>query len=339
MSAYNTQSLSQLQKLTARALDVKIPNSLKWVTANALAGLSYMLHGHIDYLADTALPDKAEGEHLERWASIFGVNRGGSTPMRIKVKVASDKPVPKLWVCGLDEFELVSRDGNEIVLRSKGEVTQLKSKTVEPYQASEGYGKSSYEIIEKGERVKTDDELRNSLLRTIRNPTHGGSYLDYINWAESIPGVRRAFVKTADLCGASGSVEVTFLEDSFNTTKTKELERLCDRLAPAHANVKVVKPKIRKVLIRYQLIPDRSELRNRINQEIEAFFIRESQPGGFRNETGEQTPRQMSITRLNAVMSNVIGEQDHTLISPTKKELVVKENELLVPRFEDENEN
>ena len=67
------------------------------------------------------------------------------------------------------------------------------------------------------------------------------------------------------------------------------------------------------------------------------FFIRESQPGGFRNERGERTHSQMSITRLNAVMSNVIGEQDHTLISPSKKDLKVADNELLVPRFDDEN--
>ena len=337
MSVYNTQSLSQLQKIAIKALDAKIPNSLRWVTANALAGLSYMLHGHIDYLADTCLPDKAKGEHLERWASIFGVKRASSVKLRIKVDVQSEKPAPELWVIGSDEFVLISQTDEGLILEAKSEIKELQKKTVEPFQASEGYGKTNFEIIQQGERVKTDDELRNIILRTIRNPTHGGNFLDYINWTESIPGVKRAFVKTADLCQEPGRVEVTFLEEGFKTGKITEVQKLLDRLAPAHADVKAVKPMIRELSIKYQLSPDRPDLRREINNEIMNFFIRESQPGGFRNERGELTPTQMSITRLNAVMSNMIGEQDHTLISPSKADLKVAENELLVPRFDDEN--
>ena len=337
MSEYKSQSLSQLQKLTARALDAKIPGSLRWVTANALAGLSYMLHGHIDYLADSSLPDRAEGEHLERWAGIFGLKRKGAVPLRIEIEASSDKPVPELWIAGNDLFRLIGRDENRITLEATKDIKAVSSKTVEPYEASEGYGKASFKEVQEPQRAKTDEELRASVLRTIRNPAHGGNYLDYINWAESIPGVRRAFVKTADLCGEPGRVEVTFLEDGFKTTKTKELEDLLDRVAPAHAEVTVVAPKIRHVDIKYELTPDNKKLRAQVDGEIRKFFERESQPGGFRNESGRVTPGQISLSRLNAAMSNVPGEQDHTIIRPTKHDLVVRENELLIPRFHDED--
>ena len=336
MSAYNTQSLAELQKVTAQALGAKIPNSLKWVTANGLAGLSYMLHGHIDYLADSCLPDKAEGEQLEKWAHVFGVNNT-SKAMRIKVLLDSipENPPPDSWLVGTDEFRLVEQNRDELTFESLNWVESLGSDKAVPFVTTEGYGPSKIiKTLDPGERVKTDEELRNVILRTIRNPTHGGNYLDYINWVESIPGVRKAWCQTADLCGEAGKVKVTFLEAGFNTEKLGEVRSLLNRLSPAHADVEVVKPKVRKVKVLYSVKPDSKQLRGTINEAVNEFFIRESQPGNYRNQSGEVTPNEIPLSRLNAVISNVPGVESHELMSPTKQDLKVGKDELIIPEFE-----
>lgn len=335
MSAYNTQSLADLQKLTAQALGAEIPNSLKWVTANGLAGLSYMLHGHIDYLADCCLPDKAGGEQLERWAHVFGVNNI-SKAMRIKVELENvpDTPIPEKWLVGSDEFRFIEQDGKEVTIEAIGEVENLSEQIATPYEATEGYGPSKViATIDPGQRVKTDEELRNIILRTIRNPTHGGNYLDYINWVESVPGIRKAWCQTAELYGKPGKVKITFLESDFNTEQVDSVKALLDRLAPAHAVVEVVKPQTRNVRIIYKVNPNNEKIKEDINKAIAEFFLRESQPGRYRDQNGEVTPDEIPLSRLNAVISNVPGVVSHELISPTKKELKVAKDELLVPRF------
>ena len=335
MSAYNTQSLPELQKLTAQALDADIPNSLRWVTANGLAGLSYMLHGHIDYLADCCLPDKADGEQLERWAHVFGVKiTAKAMQVQLELDAIPDMPAPEKWLIGSDEFKLVKQNGKELTLEAIGDIETLTEQTASPFEVTEGYGPTKIiKTIEQGQRIKTEEDLRNIILRTIRNPTHGGNYLDYINWVESVPGIRKAWCQTADLCGTPGKVKVTFLEGEFNTELIDKVKALLERLAPAHADVEVVKPNPRDVRIKYKVSPDSESLKKDIDKAIKEFFLRESQPGRYRDQNGEVTPNEIPLSRLNAVISNVPGVISHELISPTKKELKVAKDELLLPRF------
>lgn len=207
-------------------------------------------------------------------------------------------------------------------------------KVATPFEATEGYGPVNIvETIEPGHRVKTDEELRNVILRTIRNPTHGGNYLDYINWVESVPGIRKAWCQTAELYGTPGKIKVTFLESEFTTEQISKVKELLDRLAPASAQVEVVKPSIREVTVLYKINPNSEHLKKDVDKAIMEFFLRESQPGMYRDQNGDVTPREIPLSRLNAVMSNVPGVQSHELLSPTRSELQIAKDELLVPEF------
>lgn len=49
--------------------------SIVYVLSRVLAGAVHMLHGHLDFLSRQIFADTAEGEYLERWAVLFGLER------------------------------------------------------------------------------------------------------------------------------------------------------------------------------------------------------------------------------------------------------------------------
>ena len=55
--------------------DAVLRRSLTGIVARMSAGTEHGLYGYLDWLARQLMPDTAEEEHLERWASIWGVSR------------------------------------------------------------------------------------------------------------------------------------------------------------------------------------------------------------------------------------------------------------------------
>ena len=74
-----------LGKLIARAqadmsgrlpgTDPLLRRNLVAIIARMSAGTAHGLYGYLDWLALQLMPDTAETEHLERWASIWGITR------------------------------------------------------------------------------------------------------------------------------------------------------------------------------------------------------------------------------------------------------------------------
>ncbi|PIR25600.1 MAG: hypothetical protein COX62_01400 [Deltaproteobacteria bacterium CG_4_10_14_0_2_um_filter_43_8] len=64
--------------------------SVEDAIAKAIAGVSHMLHGHLDWLSRQLIPDTAEDEFLERWASVWGLSKKAATFARVEVKFTGD---------------------------------------------------------------------------------------------------------------------------------------------------------------------------------------------------------------------------------------------------------
>ena len=87
---YSRDSLQTIYSRVASDLEAtKVKGSFKSVLATAIAGIAHMLHGHIDYLAKSMLPDSAEKDVLERWGNIYGVTRRPGTKARGQLKITA----------------------------------------------------------------------------------------------------------------------------------------------------------------------------------------------------------------------------------------------------------
>ena len=79
---FNRPPLDLLIARSAASMQSRLPGtdavlrrSLTGIVARMSAGTEHGLYGYLDWLARQLMPDTAEEEHLERWASIWGVSR------------------------------------------------------------------------------------------------------------------------------------------------------------------------------------------------------------------------------------------------------------------------
>ncbi len=59
--------------------DASLRRMLLNILAKMEAGSVHGLYGYLEWIALQGMPDTAEDEHLERWASIWGKERNGNT--------------------------------------------------------------------------------------------------------------------------------------------------------------------------------------------------------------------------------------------------------------------
>lgn len=345
---YSRETLTNIKNRVLLTLSrEQIPHSFKSTLGTAMSGLSHMLHGHVDYLARNMLPDTSERDYLERWASIWGEARKKATPTKVKVQVKSSSPdarIPASWLIDGEEFacpanldmskaedgviELISKRTGPLDLFSESATVQVTTEGIE--------SQARITSVIDGTSEESDDSLRRRLLQIIQAPPQGGSYLDYINWVESIDGVRQAWVKPSYLIGKNGKpghVHVTYVESDAAQSEAvrSAVELLLAKVAPGHATVSVKRPEIRNVTIQLVIEPSTDQMRASAWQAIKGFFQNEAKPGGYLDATRTLTPSKMSKSNLDAAVSAVEGEISHTITYEQGEELYVDDGQILVP--------
>lgn len=197
--------------------------------ARVLAGAAHELYGYLDWLAKQIMPDTAESEHLERWASIWGVGRkaaasaSGTVVMTgsngaiiatgtafaaldgVRYLAAEDTAIASGTATVPIAAETAGANGN----RLSGETFSL----VSPVAGVNSSGTAS--AMSGGVDIETDDALRARLLTRIRKPPQGGALYDYEAWALEVPGVTRAWPVALQL--GPGTVVVRFVRDDDGT--------------------------------------------------------------------------------------------------------------------------
>lgn len=85
----------------------------------------------------------------------------------------------------------------------------------------------------------------------------------------------------------------------------------------AHLYVRV--PEIKAVnIVIAGLLPDDAEVREAVKQELKDLFAREGVPG-----------QRIYLSHIRAAISAALGEEDHTVTSPTSDPIPDSNNELL----------
>ena len=291
------------------------------VYSRVLAGASHGLHGHIEWLAKQLFVDTADSDFLDRWASIYAIQRKKATKASgsVAITFASEiVPIPVGSLMQTDDgvqFETidgVTRD-KKVRVRAlltgetgnvvKGDVLTLSN------PIAGVMSEVTVEGISGGANAEDDESLRTRLLFRMQEQPHGGAKSDYVAWALEVPGVTRAWCYPNE--GGVGKVTVRFVcDDLENIVPTPEMVEKVDshieEKRPVTADVTIKAPTLKPVAITIEsLSPDTTAVREAVKKELQDLFIRESEPG-----------KTVLVSHIRAAISYAIGEEDHQLVAP-----------------------
>lgn len=327
---YSRPSLAALiaqaqQDFAARsAIDDPLRRADVAVHARVAAGAVHGLYGAAEWYARQILPDTADAEYLDRWASIwldvprkaaapatgvatFTVQAGAVIPVGVELR-ALDGVVyvttsAASGVAPTFTAPIEAVDGGAAGNRSAGQALQLVS-PVSGVQASATAGELS-----GGADAEGDDELRVRVLNAIRRPAQGGSKADYVAWALEVPGVTRAWCYPGELGPRSVVVRVVRDNDVSIVPDAAELASVLahiDSVRPVTDDVSVVAPVLMPVPMTISgLSPNTSVVQSAVERELRDLFDREGAPGGV-----------ILLSHIRAAISSAAGEDDYTLVSP-----------------------
>ena len=320
--------------LESRLTSAQLRRSNAKVYGRVLAGASHELHAHIDYVKRQLFFDTAEAEFLDRWASIFGINRTPATKAAGTVAVifsAAPVDVPVGTILQADAGAQYQTTGSPAADGSvsvealvagaeanldEGEILAFVSPIAGVESEATSLG------ISGGADQESDEALRERLLERTREKPCGGSAADYVAWAKEIPGVTRAWVYQGS---TAGTVIVRFVCDGLDpiipdAEMVARVQAHIDEVRPVTAITTVLAPTTKAVNMNIRaLTPDTAAVREAIRASLADLFTAEAEPGGT-----------VYISHIRAAISSASGEVDHVLVSPTADQ-TSDAGQLLVP--------
>jgi len=305
--------------------DARLRRSILNVLAYINARAGNDVGAYLDFIAKQAIIDTSESEFLERWASIWGIERKAAT------KSNGMLPITGTNGAIIAAGTLLQRsDGVQFTVTANATIVDgtanLSIHAVEPGSNSNTAPGSALTFISTpagvnssgtltsaltgGTDVESDESLLSRLLARIRRPPHGGNEEDYKQWALAIPGVTRAWVYPKEL--GIGTVSVRFMMDGTyengipEPDDVKLVQAYIDAARPVTAEVFVVAPIPDTLNFNIHLnLQDTSATRAAVEAELKDMVRRDAEPGGT-----------IYLSRINEAISVADGEFDHTLISP-----------------------
>jgi uncharacterized phage protein gp47/JayE len=310
--------------------DAKLRRSFLNVLSRVMAGSAHGLYGHLDFLAKQIIPDTAEAEYLERWASIWGIFRKPAAAARgdITFSGTDGVTIPAGTVLQRSDGAEFSTDADGTVAAGTTTVACTAAaagedgKTpagsqltlVNPIAGIDATALVETEGLSGGVDVEADAALLVRLLARIQQPPHGGAEFDYEAWALEVAGVTRAWVYPAEL--GLGTVTVRFMMDDAYADGIPQaadvaiVQAYLDTVRPVTADVTVVAPVAVPLALTIELTPNTAAVQEAVETEIRDLLLREAIP---EDGNGAGT---ILLSHIREAISIAAGETDHVLVSP-----------------------
>lgn len=315
-----------------------LKRSVLKVLARAFAGASHLLHGHLDWTARQVMPDTAEKEHLERWASIWGISRkpaafAGGT-VALTGNDGAEVPSGTLLQRGDGVRYATMQDGTitggavsvaieaELAGEAANEAGGVQLTLVSPISGVSSTATIQAAGLTEGADEEDDEDLRGRVLARTRETPQGGAAHDYEAWALAVPGVTRAWVRPA--WSGLGSVGVLFVRDDDDTgifpsgPAVQEVQDYIEERRPVTADVVVLAPTAKNLNLTIALSPNDQDARDAVEASLLALLNREAEPGAT-----------LRLSHISEAISVAAGESHHTLVSPVA-DVTTAAHELLV---------
>lgn len=310
--------------------DSRLRRSNLNVLAFVNAGGCHGLHGHLGWVADQVLPDRAEKENLERHAKIWvppgrlpaaaatgSATASGTTGTIVlegTVFVRSDgqryaTTAEATLVAGAATLSLEAEEAGQAGNAAAG----IKLNAVSPLPGLNATITVVGDGLTGGADIEEDDNLLARILDRIQEPPMGGSKADYERWAKEVPGVTRAWCSPREM--GDGTVTVRFVRaaDASPIPDPAEVETVFDHIEavrPVGGQLFVVAPEAVPLAFQIQLVPNTAAARAAVEISLRDLLRREAEP---ERGAGEGT---LLISHIREAISLATGEKDSTVIAP-----------------------
>lgn len=232
--------------------DASVPNNALRVLSDMNAGGAYLNLLYLKWLAANFLPDQAEKEWLDRWASILFGGRKSATFASGTISITGTQGtlLPAGSILGTSDG-VQYQTAADVRLSATATPVAVAALTAGAIGNRDNGSAMSLQVaiagvsadakvvlIDGGADTESDDDLRTRILLRIRNPPMGGCGTDYEQWTLSLPGVTRVWVAPQEM--GIGTVTVRFACDVLRAA-TDGLPN-DDDLALARAYLDTVRP-------------------------------------------------------------------------------------------------
>ncbi|MBI4209537.1 MAG: baseplate J/gp47 family protein [Deltaproteobacteria bacterium] len=321
---------------SALGVSTVLRRSLVDVLSQALAGVAHTQLGYIDFVGKQLFLDQAEEEFLERWGSIYRVERKGATFTQLSLQFFGENgsTIPNGTELQRSDGVLYTTDAEgtigateEVIIsataQEPGAHTNLEDgeslSLISPMVGVQSQALVDSTLI-SGEDEENDESYRERILDQIRKPPNGGDADDYIQWARAISGVTRAWVFPGHL--GLGTVGVTFVQDGEEDifpeeAKVQEVSDYIETVRPVTASIFVFSPGKAVLDLTLKLKPNTESVREAVQAEIEDFLLREAAPGGAYQGPKEVHTGTILLSQLDEAISVAEGEEDHQIVNLT----------------------
>ena len=337
-------SLSELQKRISEDLGIEaFPHSFSSHLATSLAGCFHMLYSHTELELAKLLPDTACGEALKRWGKIWGVTRKEPLPAEGRIAIEAFGPceIPKgtKFLSGSVEFETtetfeIKESGKQKIFvraTSIGAESNLSasSKITLASPHKNLAGEAVIIAVDGGTEREDDESLRQRLLFAIQNPPQGGAVVDYIRWISSVPGVHRAFVRTASK-EKPGVIGVSFIGNDCTQSeaiKQKVLTKIGDLLHASVYQVDFITLNFKPFPLKLSITP--SHLAERAKEALRQYFRDYFVPKGLYGGRLIRSDGAVFISEIHEILSSLGGKERYLLEEP-KTDIFADEGDYFV---------
>lgn len=332
--SWNRPSLKSLYERISRDFSGRLldgstvkSRSVIAVLSKVWAGACHLMHGFLAWAFLQVFADTCEAEYLERWASIWNINRKGSSKAHGQVKFKGDDGaiVPK--------NTLLLHSPSGLQFKSLAEVKILNKEALAPIEAVNGgingnlgaglklnlvspiAGLLSDVLITNGliggADEEDDESLRQRLLDRLRKPPRGGAKHDYEFWAKEVPGVTRAWC--FPLYAGIGTVGLCILSDNSddgifpNAELIKNVKDYIDTVRPASVKEFLVfAPEQFELNLKIAIKPNSEAVKISVRKELAVYLDRTATASGLN----------LYLSNLSQVISHASGEEAHKIINP-----------------------
>jgi uncharacterized phage protein gp47/JayE len=295
------------------------------VYSRTLAGAAHGLYGFIDWLSRQCIYDTAESDILERWAAIWGLTRRAATAATGTATFTGSNGAVIPSATPLTAWDSVVYVTTASATISAGTASAPITASIVGLSGNRAAGETlnlgaaiagvNASVIASalagGADIESDDDLRYRFLLRIRQPPHGGSRGDYIQWALEVAGIAKVWVSPLE--NGPGTVIVrimTVAQGDADPTGSADITAVANHIDPvrpvtAHVTVAGVTP-IQQPITISGLLPATDANKLAIQSALADTLRNESEPGSI-----------VYYSHLVEAIASVPGVVDFALTNPS----------------------
>lgn len=292
------------------------------IRANAVAAAIEGIYQHQQWVARQILPDTADADYLERWASLYKLTRkaanlasgtitfsgtvGANVPIGTEARSAEQIAYLTTAADVIGAGGTVDIAAQAVVAGQSGNADAATALTLT--SAPSGVDSAATIVaMTGGAEVESDADLLARLLARIQAPPHGGAKHDYEAWAREIAGVDRAYV--FPLRRGLGTVDVVPMPASGlpSAQLLSDVQDYIDDVRPVTADFLALAPAEVQVDVTATLTLSGvtlADVTTEINTALSAYFATLG-PGDT-----------AVLTRIATLIGSVDGVADFVLAAP-----------------------